>query len=180
MKFAGYFGRDTRNKTLCIQGFFLYIFKENPCLWTILRKNERADFHDFFLGKSRHKTRNTLEHFRDLGFIKDYSGTFPGSSDEHLESVIEFSIFWIRGFSNIMEKVMNGFSWNCHTSGTTQEEIIKTVSRLTRLFHGLLTRCVGVSLSNISVKRKNRFSWNFQDRTVLTRGTSWNISGWCV
>ena len=52
--------------------------------------------------------------------------------------------------------------------------------RLITLFHGLSSRHDGVSVSNITVKWNNRFSWNFHDRSVTTWGTIWDSLGWCV
>ena len=43
--------------------------------------------------------------------------------------------------SNIMEKVINEFSWFCYEmSGKAQEIINETVSHLSRLFYSILSR----------------------------------------
>ena len=46
-----------------------------------------------------------------------------------------------------------------------------------RLLHGLPYKRRGVSVSNITVKSISGFSWNFQDKPVMTQGTIWNILG---
>ena len=51
----------------------------------------------------------------------------------------------------------------------------KTVSCLTRLFHSSHTWHGIMSVTNITGKWMNGFSWNFQDRTAMTQRTDWNI-----
>ena len=79
----------------------------------------------FFIEKDGHETRSNREHFRDVAVNPLIPGSiylFPGS------------VF----VCNIMEKRMNGFSWNLHeTPGTTQEIISETVSYASIMFHGL-------------------------------------------
>ena len=113
LKFSGYVDEDTRNNletlgmvcsTPCIQGIFLYLFQRSPCLWATLWKNRWMDFLEIFR-KVRHETRKDLKHFWDVA----------------VNSLDARSIFLFSGslfVSNIMEKRLNGFSWNFHD--TTQ------------------------------------------------------------
>ena len=145
-------------------GFLFICFKEiRVCEQHYGYTDERIFM--IFLGKVGHETKITLEHFQDIDV-----------SPLNLGSILLFS--WSVFVYNIMEKRVNGFSWNFHDmSGTIQGVIIWTISRMTRLFHGLTSRRGGVSVSNITVKWIKRFSWNFQDSTVVTRETIWNSLG---
>ena len=133
---------------LCIQLFFLYVFKEiRVCEQHCGKKNKRIFMKSS--GKVGHETRNTLKHFRDLGV----NPLNPGSI-----LIISGSVF----LSNIMGKWVNGFSWNFHDiSGTTQEAIIYTVSHVNRLIHSPPSRRGAVSLCSITVKWINRFFMKF-------------------
>ena len=90
---------------------FSPLFRRNPWLLAALQKNGWMDFHDIFRkGRTWHKEQSgTL--FEMLRFTPLKPGSiylFPGS------------VF----VCNIMEKRVNGFSWNVNeTSGTTQEII---------------------------------------------------------
>ena len=149
MKFPGYTGQDNKEQSRKCGGVVCLI----PCT---------RDFFLFFLHGNpclRATSRtNGWTDFHDFFVEKIGHGTYSGCCGWPLESGIDFSD------NNIMEKLVNGFSRNVHdVSGTTQVVII--------VFQ--LGACVPVS--TITVKWMNRFSWNFQDMSVMTWEVIWNI-----
>ena len=91
--------------TPCIQGFF-YIFQGNLCLWATFRRNKETDFHEIL------RTGQT--------WGKKRSGSFSGSWGQLFESGIDFLFSGSVFVRNLMEKRVNGFSYNWHDkSGTT-------------------------------------------------------------
>ena len=104
-----------------------------------------------------------LEHFEDVGF----NSLCPGL-------IFLFSRSMLDG--NITQKRVNRFSWNFQDMlQTTQNIIDKTVSCLTRLFHGPPSRRDGVPVSNITVKWVIGFWLNFKDMSGVKQGTISNI-----
>ena len=91
-------------------------------------------------------------------------------------------LFVCLSVSNIMEKRLNGFSWNFQGRW---DLIQGTIENMFRVFH--LTPWTqdfsptfsehSMPLSSIAEKRLNRFSWNFQKRTDMTQIAIWNIFG---
>ena len=118
-----------------------------------------------FSEEVRLNTRSNWEHFQDVTVNPLNPGSiylFPGS------------VF----ACNIMEKGVNGISWNFYeTLGTTQEIISLTVSNLPRLLQGLRSRPLNMFVSNTMVKSIGGFSWNFQDILAMPQEAIWNILG---
>ena len=89
-----------------------------------------------------------------------------------------FACLW----TTLRKKRVNGFSWNLQDrSGMIHGTIWKNwgVSRLTPWVLGYLY-CVlrkSVSVTNITGKRMNGFSWNFQQRSDMRQGMIYNIFG---
>ena len=107
-------------------GFIFLYFWESPCLWATLWKNGWMDFMKFSI-YLRYLARNNLEHFDAAAF----NPLGPG-----LIFLFYGSVF----ASNIMEKQVNGFSWNFQDmSEVTQQNIwLDCFMHLTRLFHAWL------------------------------------------
>ena len=82
--------------SLCIQGFFLYIFTEIRVYEQHYGKRNEQIFMKFS-GKVEHETSNTLEHFGDLVVNPLNTGSV---------FILSGSVF----VSNIMETQVNGFS----------------------------------------------------------------------
>ena len=93
-------------------------------------------------------------------------------------SICLFACLW----TTLRKKRVNGFSWNLQDrSGMIHGTIWKIwgVSRLTPWVLGYLY-CVlrkSVSVTNITGKRMNGFSWNFQQRSDMRQGMIYNIFG---
>ena len=91
-------------------------------------------------------------------------------------------LFVCLSVSNITGKRLNGFSWIFQDRW---DLIQGTIGNIFRMFH--LTPWTqeffptfseeSMTLSSIAEKRLNGFSWNFQERTDLTQGASWNTFG---
>ena len=97
--------------------------------------------------------------------------------------------------SNITGKRMNGFLWNFHTrsskiQGTIckngvlcltpsieERRYIEVYSSMIQFFYILIFSQKSVPVSNITGKRMNGFSWNFQEILHMRQRTIWNIFG---
>ena len=120
---------------------------------------------DWIFRKDSHDTKRNWNNFWDVMVNPLNPGSiyvFPGS------------VF----LCNIMEKWVNGFSWNFMKRQARHKKL------LARLFH-ICVDCFMIShlgardeiVSNTTVKLISGFSWNFQDMLALTQGTIWNILG---
>ena len=141
------------------QEIFSNLFGKIRVSWQHYRKMNEWIFMKLS-AKVSHEESNHLEHFQ-----------YVAGNPLNTGSIFLFCGFVMVG--KIMEKWANRFSLNFHEmSRTTQEIIRQTVSRLTRLFHGLPSRRSSVSVSNITAKWMNGILWNFQD---MTQEIIWNI-----
>ena len=97
--------------------------------------------------------------------------------------------------SNIMGKHMKGFLWNfqarsskiqgtiwkklgvlCLTPSIEERRYIEVYSSMIQFFISFFSRKY-VLVSNITGKRMNGFSWNFQERLHIRQRKIWNIFG---
>ena len=110
-----------------------------------ITENEWTDFHEIS-AKVGYETRNTLEYFRDVVF----NPLNPLNRFFYFMDSWLLVISWKKG-----EGVFMKFLWNIKDD-TRNSQI---VSRLIRLFQGLPSSQNGVSVSNITAKWMNGFSW---------------------
>ena len=144
--------------SLQAQFLFLVFFRKSVSVIDIMEKTDERIFMNFS-EKAGHETRNNVEHFRDVAV----NPLNPGSIFIFSGSVF-LVILWKNGWTDFHEIFM-----------ICQARHKKSLSGLTRLFHGLPSRRGSVFVNNITTKWMNRFSWNFQNRSVMTWGTTWNI-----
>ena len=115
-----------------------------------------------FSGKIAHTTKKNLEHF----WVVVINPLNSGSIFLFCKSVI---------VSTIKEKLMNGFSliflWY----------IGHDTKKIDRLFHAWLdcftVSHLGAAVCLLAILWTNRFSWNFQDISAMTWGTTWKNCG---